>query len=113
MATGALGTGINIEDIIFVVHINQLYRLTSFAQQSGQGGRGGEVSDSIVVVRVKTTSGRRQKEVLSEYYVEQVNEEAMTEFLQVKGCRRQVIAKHFEGETEGVNYRSTDSVLCN
>jgi hypothetical protein len=27
-----LGTGINIKDIIFVVHINQLYRLISFAQ---------------------------------------------------------------------------------
>jgi superfamily II DNA helicase RecQ len=81
VATGALGTGINIEDIVFVVHINRLYGLTSFAQQSGRGGRGREVSDSIVVIRVKTTSGRRRKEVLSEYYVEHVNEEAMTEFL--------------------------------
>lgn len=112
VATGALGTGINIEDIVFVVHIDRPYGLTSFAQQSGRGGRGGEVSDSIVVVRVKTTSGRRRKEVLSEYCVEHVDEEAMTEFLQVKGCRRQVMAKHFDGETEGVDCRSTDSILC-
>jgi hypothetical protein len=112
VATGALGTGINIEDIIFVVHIDRPYGLTSFAQQSGRGGRGGEVSDSIVIVRVKTTSGRRRKEILSEYCVEQIDEDAMTEFLQVKGCRRQVMAKYFDGETEGVDCRSTDSILC-
>lgn len=50
VATSALGTGINIEDIIVVVHIDRPYGLTGFAQQSGRGGRGGEVSDSIVVV---------------------------------------------------------------
>ena len=113
VATGALGTGINIEDIIFVVHIDRLYGLTSFAQQSSRGGKGREVNDSIVIVRVKTTSGRRRKEVLSEYCIEQVDEEVITEFLQVKGCRRQVIAKYFDSETEGVDYRNTDSILYN
>jgi hypothetical protein len=112
VATGALGTGINIADIVFVVHIDRPYGLTSFAQQSGRGGRGGEVSDSIVIVRVQTTSGRRRKEVLSEYCVEQVDEDAMTEFLQVSGCRRQVMAKYFDGEMEGADCRSTDSILC-
>jgi hypothetical protein len=70
------------------------------------------VSDSIVVVRVKTTSGRCRKEVLSEYCVKQVDKKAITEFLQVKGCRRQVIAKHFDSKTKGVDCRSTDSILC-
>jgi superfamily II DNA helicase RecQ len=31
VATGALGTSINIKDIIFVIHIDRLYGLTSFA----------------------------------------------------------------------------------
>ena len=30
VATGALGTGINIEGIIYIVYVDQLYRLTSF-----------------------------------------------------------------------------------
>jgi superfamily II DNA helicase RecQ len=30
-ATGALGTGINIERIIYIIYIDRLYRLTSFA----------------------------------------------------------------------------------
>ncbi|KAH9203254.1 hypothetical protein DL95DRAFT_321778, partial [Leptodontidium sp. 2 PMI_412] len=59
VATGALDTGINIEGIVYIVHIDRSYGLTSFAQQSGRGGRSGEVSDSIVVVRAKTTSGWR------------------------------------------------------
>ena len=74
-------TGINIKNIIFVIHIDRLYRLTSFAQQSGREGRGGEVSDSIIIIRVKTTSSRYRKEVLSEYYIKQVDKEAIMEFL--------------------------------
>jgi superfamily II DNA helicase RecQ len=30
VAIGALGTGINIEGIVYIVHIDQPYRLTSF-----------------------------------------------------------------------------------
>ena len=30
VATGALGTGINIEGIVYVVHVGRLYGLTSF-----------------------------------------------------------------------------------
>ena len=67
VATGALGTGINIEGIVYVVHIDRPYGLTSFAQQSGRGGRNGEISDSIVVTRVQNTQGRRRPEILSEY----------------------------------------------
>ena len=47
MATGALGTGINIEGIIYVIHVDRLYGLTSFLQQSGRRGRNREISDSI------------------------------------------------------------------
>lgn len=112
VATGALGTGINIPGIVYVIHIDRPYGLTSFAQQAGRGGRSGEVSDSIIIVRVKTTGGRRRKEILSDYCVEQVDEDAMTEFIQVKGCRRQVMAKHFDGHDQGADCKSTQSVFC-
>lgn len=112
VATGALGTGINIEGIVYVVHIDRPYGLTSFAQQSGRGGRNGEISDSIVVTRVQNTQGRRRPEILSEYSTEQVDEDAMTEFLQSTGCRRQVLAWYFDGEESGSDCKSTDSVYC-
>ena len=112
VATGALGTGINIEGIIYVVHIDRPYGLTSFAQQSGRGGRNGEVSDSIIIVRSKTTRGRRRKEVLSAYSIEDIDEAAMTEFIQSKTCRRKVLAKYLDGESIQVDCRSIDGVNC-
>ena len=36
----------------------------------------------------------------------------MTEFLQSQGCRRQVMARYFNSEDKGVDYRATDSIFC-
>ena len=55
VATSALGTGINIEGITYVIHVDWLYGLTSFLQQLGRGGRNGEVSDSIIIVQVQNS----------------------------------------------------------
>jgi superfamily II DNA helicase RecQ len=55
VATGALRTGINIEGITYVIHVDRPYGLTSFVQQSGQGGRNGEVSKSIIIIRVQNS----------------------------------------------------------
>ena len=71
VATGALGTGINIEGIVYVVHVGRPYGLTSFVQQSGRGGRNGEVSESVIITRVENSSGRRRSEIMSAYSVEQ------------------------------------------
>ncbi|KAK6605232.1 hypothetical protein H4I96_05814 [Botrytis cinerea] len=112
VATGALGTGINIEGIIYVVHVGRPYGLTSFVQQSGRGGRNGEVSESIIITRVEHSRGRRRREIMSEYSVEQIDEDAMTEFIQAPGCRRQVLGRYMDGTTSGNNCSQTDSVLC-
>jgi superfamily II DNA helicase RecQ len=81
VATGALGTGINIMGIICVIHVDRPYGFTSFAQQSGRGGRNGEISDSIIILGVAWTRGWRRKEVLSAYSVERIDEDAMTTFI--------------------------------
>jgi superfamily II DNA helicase RecQ len=112
VATGALGTGINIEGIVYVVHIGRPYGLTNFVQQSGRGGRNGEVSESIIITRVENSSGRRRSEIMSEYSVEQIDEDAMTEFIQGKGCRRQVLSRHMDGDQDGSSCSQTDSVFC-
>ena len=52
MATGALGTGVNIKGIIYVIHVDWPYGLTSFVQQLGQRGQNGEVSDSVIIAQV-------------------------------------------------------------
>jgi superfamily II DNA helicase RecQ len=113
VATGALGTGINIRGIIYVIHIDRPYGLTSFAQQSGRGGRDGDVSQSIVIVRAKTTRPYKRSGIISEYSTEQVDEEAMTAYIQSKGCRRLVLGEYFDGEIMGeVNCRVMDYAFC-
>jgi superfamily II DNA helicase RecQ len=112
VATGALGTGINIEGIVYVVHIDRPYGLTSFVQQSGRGGRNGEVSQSTVVTRVQHSRGWKRREIMSEYSIEQVDEDAMTAFIQSAQCRREVLARYLDGDIKGTDCKSTDSVLC-
>lgn len=119
VAIGALGTGINIEGIIYVIHVDRPYGLTSFVQQSGRGGRNGEVSESIIIVRVQNCHdwrGLRQREILSAYSVEEVDEEAMTAFIRASTCRRKVLSQYMDLESseEGsvVDCIGIDSVFC-
>jgi len=55
-------------------------------QQSGRKGRNGKVSNSIIIAQVQNSSKWRQKEILSKYLVEQVDEDAMTAFIQASTC---------------------------
>jgi superfamily II DNA helicase RecQ len=118
VATGALGTGINIEGIIYVIHVDRPYGLTSFVQQSGRGGRNGEVSDSIIIVKVQNCHdwrGQRKKEILSAYSVEEVDEEAMTAFILAKTCRRKVLSQYMDKSSQeggAMDCIGTDSIYC-
>ncbi len=101
VATGALGTGINIPGISHIIHIDWLYGLTSFAQQSGRGGRDGEFSESIVVVRVNRSSRTYRSGLISEYSTEQIDEDGLNEFIRTRGCRRKVLGKYMDREENG------------
>lgn len=111
VATGALGTGIDISGVSYVVHIDRPYGLTSFAQQSGRGGRGGEVSESIIIVRMAQGGPpRRAGPTPQAYTVEQVDEEAMTAYMATRGCRRRVLGRYFDGAETDCG--GVDGVLC-
>jgi hypothetical protein len=113
VATGALGTGINIEGIEWVVHAGRPYGLTSFVQQSGRGGRSGEISNSVIIAAVDNTQPRNKH--MTECSVEAVDEDAMTAYIQGQECGRKVLHHYFDRSVEGVvgaDCRSTDSILC-
>ena len=99
VATGALGTGINIEGILYVIHVDRPYGLTSYVQQSGRGGQNGEISESIIIVRVQSSHdwrGLRRREILSAYLVEEVDEEAMTAFIKASTYQRKVLSQYMD-----------------
>jgi len=99
VATRALGTGINIEGIAYVIHVDRPYELTSFVQQSGRGGRNGEVSESIIIVGMHGMRSRTER--LSAYSVEAIDEEAMTAFIQARTCQRKVLSEYLDGSGSG------------
>jgi superfamily II DNA helicase RecQ len=117
VATGALGTGIDIPGVVYIIHLGRPYGLTSFMQQAGRGGRAGEISDSIVILPSSSGSGSGQfpaprQELVNAYSVEAQDEAALTEYLESRSCRRAVLARHLDGDLEGADCVTTDSVLC-
>ena len=50
MAISALGTGVNFPGIVLIVHVGMLWSMIDFAQESGRGGRAGEIVDSVLIV---------------------------------------------------------------
>jgi len=51
VATGALGTGVDIEGIEEVIHMEMPYGMIDFMQEAGRAGRAGEeVTSRILIV---------------------------------------------------------------
>jgi len=50
VVTSALGTGVDYEGIIFVLHVGLPYGMIDYAQESGRAGRGGEAVDLVVLL---------------------------------------------------------------
>jgi superfamily II DNA helicase RecQ len=65
IATGALGTGVDVAGVTQVIHLDRPYGMTIFVQQAGRGGRGGIIGHSVVVVNLKAIGSEERFEVLS------------------------------------------------
>jgi superfamily II DNA helicase RecQ len=92
VATSALGTGVDFPGIVLVVHVGMPWSMIDFAQESGRGGRGGELVDSIIVVERAEVERRLQKEE------ESIDVQAMGMFIQGSGCRRGMMSEYLDGQ---------------
>ncbi|KAK7941650.1 uncharacterized protein PG986_014037 [Apiospora aurea] len=93
-ATTGLGTGVDVQGIVAVVHAGLPYGLVDFAQQTGRGGRReGETVDSVVV-----WDGRAAWQAPQSSDVEQLNRQAMTWFVQSVDCRRVGLGTFLDGQ---------------
>ncbi|KAF3769392.1 P-loop containing nucleoside triphosphate hydrolase protein [Cryphonectria parasitica EP155] len=92
-ATTGLGTGVDIEGIVAVVHMELPYGLVDFVQQTGRGGRrAGEVVESVIVYNGQP--GRRNEHA---GFVEENNQLQMEQFVSITGCWRAVLAAFMDG----------------
>lgn len=91
VATSALGTGVDIRGIVFVLHIDIPWSMIDFAQESGRGGRAGEIVDSLILVTQGAAEIRLQRRHLS------VEAEVMARFIQGATCRRYIMSEYLDG----------------
>ena len=104
VATSALGTGIDIGGIEFVLHVDVPWGMIDYAQESGRAGRSGSgLADSIVLVEEHKLRGRAG-EASSQAgqagpagSVEEVDAEAMITFIRTRECRRAVMSRYLDG----------------
>ncbi|KPI44936.1 ATP-dependent DNA helicase tlh1, partial [Cyphellophora attinorum] len=94
VATSGLGTGIDIEGIVAIVHAEAPWGMVDFVQQTGRGGRRpGEEVESVVVLGQQEPWWPQDVDDAA-----QLNMAAMERFLQTTGCRRAVISEFMDGQ---------------
>lgn len=114
IATGALGTGLDVAGVTHVIHLDRPYGMTNFVQQTGRGGRGGIIGHPTVVVNSKAVGSKDRSAVLSRDSVDAIEEEALTMYRKTTGCRREAIAAYMDGlsDVDAGSCESIDGVWC-
>jgi superfamily II DNA helicase RecQ len=90
VATAALGTGVDYLGIVYIVHVGMLWSMIDFAQESGRGGRAGEVVDLVILVE----HGEVERRLLQE--VDKIDVQAMGLFIVGSGCRRLLMSWYMD-----------------
>ena len=95
-STNALGEGINAPSIRVVIHIGIIDSLDDYGQQSGRAGRDGCTASEAIILRkvVVGKDGRRRPEQGWKM------EPEMKQFLSGSVCKRVVIGRYMDGESE-------------
>jgi superfamily II DNA helicase RecQ len=104
VATSALGTGVDFPGIVYILHVGMPWSMTDFAQASGRGGRGGERFDVVVVLEHGAVEKRMEQES------DDIDVQAMGQFLIGSGCRRELMSSYLD--REGVRCRDIEAVGC-
>jgi superfamily II DNA helicase RecQ len=106
LATGALGAGVNVSEILFVFHWDMPTGMIEFDQEVGRGGRGEEVVRSVILLpalqfkRLMRTESR---------YMEK-NQAALKELITRLECRRKTISGFMDGEEH--DCKAIDGEVC-
>lgn len=93
VATNALGLGIDRSTICVVIHDQPPKKMRDYAQETGRAGRGGQLSEAIVVIGAAyRADGMRQPSG----WVRDT-EERMRALVAENGCRRVVLDREMDG----------------
>src|SRR5436190_9223760 len=93
VTTSALGAGMNISGVVIVLNLGKTFGCTSFLQESGRGGREGEMFKSIAIM--DEMNYRRLQS--ANFRLLTPEDAALTEFITTKGCRQKPLSRYEDG----------------
>jgi superfamily II DNA helicase RecQ len=91
VATSALGTGVDFPGIVYILHVGMPWSMIDYAQESGRGGRAGEMVDAVVLVE-KGEVERTMKQKSGDLDVQVIGV-----FIIGSGCRRGLMSGYLDG----------------
>ena len=94
VATSALGTGIDINGIQFVVHMDRPHGIMDYVQEVGRAGRNGEQVQSIIVLGKGVMKWLRAEAAVEGDW----NREGLRLYLTEQKCRRMRLSTIMDGE---------------
>ena len=106
--TTAAGAGVDYSHVRWVVHIEDPYGLIDFTQESGRGGRDGELAGSTVLMK---RDPRSPAPAMPLDHPDPVDYRAINEYLRGHECRRLVLARELDDVKHWQPCRPTD-VKC-
>jgi superfamily II DNA helicase RecQ len=104
VATSALGTGVDIAGVVYILHVGMPWSMTDFAQESGRGGRDGETVDAVILVAQGEVERRLQQKS------DDIDVLAMGAFITDSGCRRALMSGYLDGK--GVTCSDIEAAGC-
>jgi superfamily II DNA helicase RecQ len=93
IATGALGTGIDLKGISYAIHVGKPWSMIEYGQEIGRAGRDGEKVQAILML-----SGWEYRKV-KDSMDEELNEDGrwLKKYIMTEGCRQSVLREYFDG----------------
>jgi superfamily II DNA helicase RecQ len=94
VATAALGTGINILGIIYIIHLEAPHNIIDYAQETGRAGRAGERVAAIIIIEDREWPA----EDLSKDSSLELKKHEVNSLIRTQGCRRSILGQCLDND---------------
>ena len=107
VATSVLGTGVDFPSVVWTLHVDILWSMINYTQESGRAGRGREVVDSVILAPEHAAEGTIYRGEVSD------DTSTMAHFIATRECRRRIMSEYLDGPELARSYNDLEhSTRC-